>query len=133
MATCRFPRKASALNARVVLWLRSTTRYGTGVPRRNHRPPVAQKRNYPRLPAAARERRLAGSRPAPAALLDPRGDLRRVGSGQQAQPRGAPGQRRVHLVRVRSQEDPGHLGKQVCPAARESLEFSHCGGLLLAG
>jgi hypothetical protein len=70
-------------------------------------------------------------RPAPP-LLDPPGDLPRVGPGLPAQPGGLAGHLLIRLALRGALEDPGHLGQQVTPAARELAQRGHRGGLLAA-
>jgi hypothetical protein len=82
---------------------------------------------------ATRERRPGRRGPPAPPLLDPCRYRLRGGPGLTAQPRGGPGQRLIGLALACALEDPGHLGEEIGPAARERLEFSHRGGLLVAG
>ncbi|SRR6266851_1464329 len=82
---------------------------------------------------AAGERRPPCRSPAPPPLLRPHRYRVRVGPGLPAQPRGLPGQRLIQVALGRALEEPGHLGQQVGPAAREIAQRGHRGGLLVAG
>jgi hypothetical protein len=82
-------------------------------------------------PSAVRS--LAGvGGPAPPFLNPPR-DGRRVSPGLAAQVRGLPGERLVQLPFRGALEDPGHLGQQVGPAARDGAELGHGDGFLVSG
>ncbi len=78
------------------------------------------------------ERRPPGVRPALAAGLDPSLYRVRVGPGLAAQHRGLAGERLVQLALARALKDPGDLGQEVGPSARELPELGHRGGLFLA-
>ena len=69
----------------------------------------------------------------PPTFLDPLWYRLRVGPGQPAQPRGAPGERFVEFALACALEEAGHLGQQVGPTACERLEFGDCGGFLISG
>jgi hypothetical protein len=64
---------------------------------------------------------------------DPRRDRPRVGPGLAREHRGLAGQRLIRLALTRALEDPGHLGQQVGPAARELAQRGDRGGLFVAG
>ena len=69
------------------------------------------------------------SPPAPP-FLGPRRDRPRVGPGLAAQPHGLARERLIQLALAGALEDPGHLGQQVGPAARQLAQRGHRGALL---
>jgi hypothetical protein len=70
--------------------------------------------------------------PAPPFLYPPRYRLR-VGTGLEAQAGSLPGERLVRLPFRGALEDPGDLGQQVGPAARDGAEPGYRGGFLVLG
>ena len=56
-----------------------------------------------------------------------------IRTGQAAQVRGLPGEWLVRFAFGCTFEDPGDLGEQIGPPARELAEFGHCGVLLVLG
>jgi hypothetical protein len=82
-------------------------------------------------PAAVR-RLACGLGPAPS-FGGPLRDEGLVGSGEPAQGAGLTGERLIVPTLGRALEDAAHLGQQVGPAAGKVAEFSHRGGLLVAG
>jgi hypothetical protein len=55
-----------------------------------------------------------------------------MGASLAAQSRGLPGERLAELAFGRALEDPGNLGQQVTPPARQRAELGHRGGFLAA-
>jgi len=82
---------------------------------------------------AARCRRHVRDSPPSAALLDPPLDRLRVGPGTAAQACGLACERFVQFALGGALQDPGDLGRQVSPAARELAQRGHRGGFLVAG
>jgi hypothetical protein len=68
-----------------------------------------------------------------ASLLDPSRDQDLIGTRQAAQLCGLPSKRLVQLAFGSAFEDPGDLGEQIGPPARELAELCYRGILLVLG
>jgi len=86
----------------------------------------------PRGGSAGPRTRTASIRPPAPPFLGPRRDRLQVGPSLPAQRRRPPGERLVRLALAGSLEDPGHLGQQIGPAARELAQHGPRGGFLVA-